>query len=73
MGKLHRFILICQGFDDDRLRYILIIICYSDGLTGFKDRVLTPPSLRGATTERRARAEADAFAALRARILKGTT
>ena len=43
-----------------------------DGLDGFVRRVLTPPSLRGATTERRARGEAAMFAALRARILSAS-
>lgn len=40
-----------------------------DGLDGFIARVLTPPSMRGATTERRARAEAADFAALRQQVL----
>lgn len=41
-----------------------------DGLTGFRANELTPPSLRGATTQRRARAREARFAALRARILE---
>ncbi len=40
-----------------------------DGLTGFRANELTPPSLRGPTTERRARGGEARFAALRARIL----
>ena len=36
MGKLYRFILIRQGFDDDRLRYFLVIISYGNGLPGAK-------------------------------------
>ncbi len=39
-----------------------------DGLTGFVARELTPPSLRGATTETRARADAARFQALRRHI-----
>ena len=41
-----------------------------DGLRGFVDRMLTPPSLRGATTESRAKAETDQFQALRQHVLK---
>ncbi len=36
MGKLHRLILIRQGFDDNSLRDFLVIIGYGNGLPGAK-------------------------------------
>lgn len=44
-----------------------------DGLDGFRARVLTPPSLRGAATEESARAASAQFAAARAYFLAAPT